>query len=88
MTPAKSKISNIILSNPLIDNQIEGAYFYNLNVDEKELVCDALHLELSNGQNIFLDPSFLGINIGGLEVKQIWEENLVNGLVPQLTIIN
>jgi len=50
------------------------------------LLCDALQIKLSNGQDIFLDPSFLGINIGGLEVRDVWENNLINGVIPKETI--
>jgi hypothetical protein len=47
-----------------------------------------LHIKLYNGQDLFLDPGFLGINIGGLDVKQVWEENILVGeSIPKVTTI-
>lgn len=74
--PSKSRVSDIILINPLIDNSVANIEFFNLEESETELLCDAVNIQLSNKQDIFLDPSFLGINIGGLEVKKMWLDNL------------
>lgn len=81
--PGRSKINDVIFKNPLAENRVAKIYFYNYEESDNELLCDALHIKLCNGQNIFLDPGFLGINIGGLDVKQVWKENLINGVIPQ-----
>lgn len=81
--PGRTKINEIIFKNSMADNKVAKMYFFNLQENENELLCDAIHIKLNNGQDIFLDPGFLGINIGGLEVKKVWEENLVNGVLPQ-----
>ncbi|MBP1991173.1 hypothetical protein [Paenibacillus eucommiae] len=74
--PAKSRISNIIFNNPLIDNKVAEIEFFNLQVDNNsEITCDALKIILLNKQEIFLDPSFLGINIGPSEVEKLWRDN-------------
>ena len=83
VVPGKSKINGIIFKNPLADNRVEKMYCFNLKEKDGEFLCDALHIKLCNGQDIFLDPGFLGINIGGLDVKQVWEDNLMNGVVPE-----
>lgn len=85
--PAKSRISGIIFHNPLIDNKIVDIEFYNLKVNSTELLCDAMGFTLSNDQIIFIDPSFLGINIGDLKVKKIWENNLSEDYISDTTLI-
>ncbi|KEQ25983.1 hypothetical protein [Paenibacillus tyrfis] len=87
--PAKSRISNIIFNNPLIDNKVAEIEFYNLQVDNlNEILCDALKIILQNKQEIFLDPSFLGINIGPSDVEKLWRDNLAEDYVVTLTRIN
>lgn len=81
--PGRSKINDVIFKNPLADNRITKIYCYNYEERVDNLLCDALHIKLNNEQDIFLDPGFLGINIGGLDVKQVWEENLINGDIPE-----
>lgn len=80
--PAKSRISNIIFNNPSIDNKVIEIEFFNLQVNNvSEISCDALKIILSNKQELFLDPSFLGINIGPFEVEKLWKENHADGYV-------
>ena len=86
--PGRSKINDVIFKNPFADNRIAKMYFYNYEERDNELLCDALHIKLCNGQDIFLDPGFLGINIGGLDVKQVWEENIISGVVPEKYVLN
>ncbi len=76
MMRAKTSISEIILNDTMANgNDINNIIFYNM-VKGDELICDAVEIELVNGQVIFLDPSYyFGINIGGIEQKQIWEIN-------------
>lgn len=83
VVPGRTKINEVIFKNPLADNRVTKMYCFNFEENDGELLCDALHIKLSNGQDIFLDPGFLGINIGGLDVKQVWEENLANGVLPE-----
>ena len=68
---AKSSVSEIVLNDTMsAGNNISTIIFYNLV--EECLICDAIEIELTNGQIIFLDPSFyFGINIGGKEQKQL-----------------
>lgn len=78
MMRGKSSISEIVLTQDgAIDNCIDSIKFYNLEEKEEELICDAIELILRNKQVLFLDPSFyFGINIGGVEQKKVWSDNL------------
>jgi len=85
---AKSSVSEIVLNDTMsAGNNISTIIFYNLV--EECLICDAIEIELTNGQIIFLDPSFyFGINIGGKEQKQLWKENLKENAIISETLIN
>lgn len=88
MMIAKSSISQIILNDTMAEgNHIVDIIFYNLE-EQEELICDALEIELANGQVIFLDPSFyFGINIGGKEQKQMWKNNLKDAVKVSETYV-
>lgn len=77
MIKAKSSVREIILNDTMANgNDIKNIVFYNLE-EQEELICDALEINLVNGQVIFLDPSYyFGINVGGTEQKQMWKYNL------------
>ncbi|NFO86380.1 hypothetical protein FDC58_10240 [Clostridium botulinum] len=77
MMKVKSSVSKIILTQDgAIGNCIDTIKFYNLEEKKEELICDAIEITLENKQVIFLDPSFyFGINIGGTEKKEVWEDN-------------
>jgi len=83
VVPCKSRIDEVIFKNPLVDNKVAKISCFNFEKNDSEFLCDALHIKLCNGQDIFLDPGFLGINIGGLDVKQVWEENQLDGYAPK-----
>lgn len=71
------RISEFIFINPLSKRKkIESVYFYNLDNRKNYIITDVLLIKLSSEQYIFIDPQFLGINIGGLEQKRWWEDNL------------
>lgn len=77
MIRGKSSVSEVILSDTMAKgNSIDNIIFYNLE-EQEELICDAIEINLVNGQVIFLDPSYyFGINIGGKEQEQKWKINL------------
>lgn len=75
VTPAKSNVRNVIFNNPLLDNKISEIVLYNMLEDIEGVVCDALKVVLLNKQEIFFDPSFLGLNVGGGEVVKLWRDN-------------
>lgn len=85
--PCIAKVGKIVFTNPLATNKIRSIHFFNLDVADNELTCDGMQIKLISGQDIFLDPGFLGINIGGLDLKQTWEDNLLDGIVPVHTYI-
>lgn len=79
MVKAKSSIIDVVLiSSMMLGNDINEICFVNINCEDDEfLICDALKLILSNGQIIFLDPSFLfGIAIGKEDQEDFWKKNL------------
>lgn len=79
----KSRIDEVIFKDPLVDNKVAKMSCFNFEENDSEILCDVLHIKLCNGQDIFLDPGFLGINIGGIDVKQAWEENQMDGYAPR-----
>jgi hypothetical protein len=89
MLPGRSSVRHIILTDSMsATNFVKSAICYNMEVVDKQLICDGLQVSLINGQEIFLDPSFyFGINIGGLEQKKFWFENLINNSSPKETVI-
>ena len=79
VTEGKVRISNIIFTNPISANKrIKTITFYDLHIIANALISDILLIELTDGQNLFIDPGFLGINLGGMEQKEYWKENLQN----------
>ncbi|WP_046227060.1 hypothetical protein [Paenibacillus dauci] len=85
--PAKSRISGVIFDNPMIDHKIVIIELFNLEVNNSELICSALKLILSDNQELFIDPSFLGINIGASKVENQWRRNLPEGYKEISTVI-
>lgn len=79
MVKAKSSIIDVVLiSSMMLGNDINEICFSNIDFEDDEfIICDALKLILSNGQIIFLDPSFLfGIAIGKEDQEAFWKNNL------------
>ena len=89
MMPAKASINETILVDTLADNRIREFFLFNISSScEKEIICDAVQLNLVSEQQIFLDPTFYyGIGLGGIVQKKWWENNLANGLPPCEEII-
>ena len=88
MVKVKSSVSEIILNDTMANgNDIDNIVFYNLE-EQEELICDAIEINLVNGQVIFLDPSYyFGINVGGKEQKQMWKLNLKGNINISKTYI-
>jgi hypothetical protein len=78
VTPVKSKISSIIFDNNLVDNKVSKLELINMKVKTNKIICDALKLTLNsstNHQELFFDPQYFGINIGGIGVEELWKRN-------------
>jgi hypothetical protein len=57
-------------------NDLSVMRFWDATEDEAGLRCAAAQLDLTNGQQIFVDPTYhFGIRIGGALQKRIWLEN-------------
>lgn len=73
----KYSIANIVLKDFLAENIMKSVGVYNANyIPPSTLECDALEIKLENGQLIFVDPSYFGIQIGGEEIKYRWMETI------------
>ncbi|WP_106766555.1 hypothetical protein [Paenibacillus faecalis] len=90
MLPCKASVSQIILTDSMSAKNTVKSFVINgmeFN-DNKRIVCISLQLNLDNGQELFIDPSFYyGINIGGGEQRKFWIENLTDGIKPDEIII-
>jgi hypothetical protein len=57
-------------------NSLRELRFWNLTDDDTGLRCAAAQLELMNGQQIFVDPTYhFGIRVGGPQQRDIWRDN-------------
>ncbi|CAM4333439.1 hypothetical protein [Paenibacillus typhae] len=89
--PVKSVVTDLLLDNSLIDNNISQIEFFILIDSDSEMVCDTLRLSLTsstNKQELFLDPQFFGINIGGNGVERLWRIAQLEGYHANSTVIN
>lgn len=79
MLKSYMSIANIILWD-IYDrgNKTAEIYLYDQkSKDNKSIICDAVKINLLNGQTIFLDPKYyFGINIGGSDQEKRWFDNL------------
>lgn len=57
-------------------NDLSAIRLWNVTEDDTGLRCAAAQLDLVNGQQIFVDPTYhFGIRIGGSRQRDIWCEN-------------
>lgn len=85
--PAKSAIRDVLFHNPLADNIVSELILYNMEHNKESVICDVFKLILHNKQEIFFDPSFLGINLGGSEVEALWKNGQLQGYKAVPTVI-
>lgn len=81
MLPCKTSVSQIILTDSMsAKNTVKSIIINGMELNNKEqIICDSIQLNLNNGQELFIDPSFyFGINIGGAEQRKFWIENLAD----------
>ncbi len=77
MHRARSSVKDIVLDNSgAVGNNIHEIVLYDRI--ERD-ICAAMKIRLENGQEIFIDPSYIfGINIGGEKQHTIWKNNYHN----------
>lgn len=79
MLKSHMSIANIILWD-IYDkgNKTAEIYLYDQkSEDNNSIICNAVKINLLNGQTIFLDPKYyFGINIGGSDQEKRWFDNL------------
>ena len=73
MVPAIASLREQVLDDPVGSNLLLEIRLWNLAEDENGLRCAAAQLQLANGQQVFLDPSYyFGIRVGGTRQRDIW----------------
>jgi len=76
MTTAVTSLREQCLDDADGSNHLRAIRFWALTEDEAGLCCAAAQLDLVNGQQIFVDPSYhFGMRIGGSQQREIWREN-------------
>ena len=86
MFPCTTSVNQLILMDSMSAKNIVNRFvIYGLECDTADqIVCHSLQLNLENGQELFIDPSFYyGINIGGAEQRRFWKENLINPTIVE-----
>jgi hypothetical protein len=75
LLPAISSVREVVLFDPNGGNSLVSVHFWNVRENGSSMVSAALRFDLSNGQQIFVDPSyFFGMRIGSAQQEQIWNE--------------
>ncbi len=81
MFPCTTSVNQLILMDSMsAKNNVSSFVIHGLECNAADhIVCHSLQLNLENGQELFIDPSFYyGINIRGVEQRRFWEENLIH----------
>jgi hypothetical protein len=75
LLPAMSSVREVVLFDPNGSNSLVSVHLWNVRENGSGIVSAALRFDLSNGQKIFVDPSyFFGMRIGNAQQEQIWNE--------------
>jgi hypothetical protein len=90
MIKSKVSVDTIMLDDTMADNRIDFLELYTSStIDDNQLICDAISIHLVCNQEIFIDPSFyFGLNVGGINQKKKWFDNLIDIPKPIPQIIN
>ena|SRR5215208_6439421 len=76
MPPAVASLGQQLLNDTENSHPLTAIRLWNVRGSEADLTCEALQLDLANGQQVFIDPTYhFGIRIGGTEQREIWREN-------------
>jgi hypothetical protein len=76
MTAATASLREQYLDDSDGQNDLSAIRLWNVTEDETGLRCAAAQLDLVNGQQIFVDPTYhFGIRIGGPRQRDIWYES-------------
>ncbi len=82
-------LGEMVLRDPLASNAVVRVLTYGMDEGEDELRCDAMRLDMANGQVLFFDPSFhFGISIGGDDQEDAWKENRQGEALPAILTID
>jgi hypothetical protein len=75
LVPAISSIRDVVLFDPNGSNLLSSIHLWHAQEGAAGIASAALRLDLSNGQQIFIDPSYyFGMRIGGALQEQIWSD--------------
>lgn len=75
MVPAIASIREQVLDDADGSNLLLELRLWNLAEEDDGLRCAAAQLQLANGQQIFVDPTYhFGIRVGGARQRDIWSD--------------
>jgi hypothetical protein len=75
LIPALSSVREVALVDPNGVNSIAAVHLWNVRETASAVLSAALRFDLSNGQRLFIDPSyFFGMRLGGAEQEQAWQD--------------
>lgn len=75
LVPAIASLREQVLDDADGSNLLLELRLWNLAEDEDGLRCAAAQLQLANGQQIFVDPTYhFGIRVGGARQRDIWSD--------------
>jgi hypothetical protein len=76
LEPASTSIRQVILEHPDGSNRLRSLHLWDVVDGPDGIECAAARIDLSNGQKIFLDPTYhFGIRLGGASQQTVWAEN-------------
>jgi hypothetical protein len=75
MLMAVTSLGEQRLRDPDGENQLSALRLWSASELDGNLCCAAARLDLTNGQKIFVDPTYhWGLRLGGVEQEQIWRD--------------
>lgn len=76
MLPVSMSLRELVLADPDGANELVAIHLWSPKEDSAGLRCLAARIDLANGQEIFVDPTYhFGIRLGGREQQATWTEN-------------
>lgn len=86
MKPFKISIMETVILDSLNDISVDCVHIYEMQEKGDNIVCAALCINLRDGTEFFIDPTYhFGIKVGRSDVKQKWLENYPNTPEKKLT---
>lgn len=76
LAPAVMSVGDQVLDDSSGRNELVAIHLWGAMELPEELQCHAFQLDVSNGQQIFVDPTYhFGLRLGGPTLRQLWRDN-------------